>query len=324
MLNAENESYFEEMEDADYMINVACLKSHVRAGITLNTKNHFGSITRDGAGHLHPSLVSTSNNGLDQANTGYNKYRVMVDIMGHKNLGNNTMLFVIEGLYGGSESEVKPPRKWNMSPFNGDWTSSVFMSLDQVALESVCYDFLRTEFNGVNQPQNYPNWEGVDDYLHQAASPENWPEGIVYNPDGNGPLKSLGTHEHWNNAAQKQYSRNLGAETGIELVQVSGKVVSAPSVLTDKSFSLKVYPNPVRNQATISFTVEEHSTLNFSLYTMDGKHIRNINNGQYEKGMHNLNWNTTSDLKTGTYILTISGDSGKQKVFDSLIIQMVK
>ncbi len=324
VLNAENESYFEEMEDADYMINVACLKSHVRAGITLNTKNHFGSITRDGAGHLHPSLVSTSNNGLDQANTGYNKYRVMVDIMGHKNLGNNTMLFVIEGLYGGSESEVKPPRKWNMSPFNGDWTSSVFMSLDQVALESVCYDFLRTEFNGVNQPQNYPNWEGVDDYLHQAASPENWPEGIVYNPDGNGPLKSLGTHEHWNNAAQKQYSRNLGAETGIELVQVSGKVVSAPSVLTDKSFSLKVYPNPVRNQATISFNVEEHSTLNFSLYTMDGKHIRNINNGQYEKGMHNLNWNATSDLKTGTYILTISGDSGKQKVFDSLIIQMVK
>ena len=31
-------------------------------------------------------------------------------------------------------------------------------------------------------------------------------------------LKSLGTHEHWNNAIDKQYSRNLGLNTGIELV----------------------------------------------------------------------------------------------------------
>lgn len=59
VLNETEESYFEEMEEADYLINVACLKSHVRAGITLCAKNHFGSITRDGASHLHPSLVST-------------------------------------------------------------------------------------------------------------------------------------------------------------------------------------------------------------------------------------------------------------------------
>ena len=33
------------------------------------------------------------------------------------------------------------------------------------------------------------------------------------------PLGSLGTHEHWNNAAAKQYSRNLAPTgAGIELV----------------------------------------------------------------------------------------------------------
>lgn len=252
VLKETTESFFEEMESAAYMINVACLKSHVRAGITLTTKNHFGSITRSGASHIHPSLVSTSDNGLDQSNTGYNKYRAMIDIMGHKHLGGNTMLFIVEGLFGGSESEVKPPRKWNMAPFNGHWSSSIFMSLDQVALESVCYDFLRTEYNGINQPENYPNWDGVDDYLHQAADPANWPEGIEYNPDGAGVLSSLGVHEHWDDASNKQYSRNLGMDTGIELRQVSGQLVSAPVIPNKPGLEIKTYPNPFTQDLTIA------------------------------------------------------------------------
>jgi len=33
------------MQNADYMINIAALKAHACAGITLMAKNHFGSIT---------------------------------------------------------------------------------------------------------------------------------------------------------------------------------------------------------------------------------------------------------------------------------------
>ena len=32
-------------------------------------------------------------------------------------------------------------------------------------------------------------------------------------------LGSLGVHEHWNNATDKKYSRNLGKDAGIELVE---------------------------------------------------------------------------------------------------------
>jgi hypothetical protein len=34
-------------------------------------------------------------------------------------------------------------------------------------------------------------------------------------------LRSLGVFEHWNNAAEKKYSRNFGKANGIELFQVS-------------------------------------------------------------------------------------------------------
>jgi hypothetical protein len=59
----------------------------------------------------------------------------------------------------------------------------------------------------------------VDNYLHEAALAGNPPSGTVYDPDGDGArLSSLGVHEHWNNATEKKYSRNLGKSEGIELV----------------------------------------------------------------------------------------------------------
>ena len=219
-------------ENADYMINLANFKPHGRAGLTLTAKNHFGSQARQSANHLHYSLVAPMISGVP-TNSGYHKYRVFVDLMGSKYLGRNTLLFVVDGLYAGGSGEGGPPVKYFMAPFHNDWCNSIFMSEDQVALESVCYDFLRTEWNGINKhsPTNnryetMPNVNGVDDYLHQAADQANWPEGIIYDPDNSGKsIPSLGIHEHWNDPGRKQYSRNLGKNYGIELVGIPSKIV---------------------------------------------------------------------------------------------------
>ena len=40
-------------------------------------------------------------------------------------------------------------------------------------------------------------------------------------------LESLGVHEHWNNAADKQYSRNLETGDGIELIFLHSDVIKA-------------------------------------------------------------------------------------------------
>ena len=228
----QNDNLYDIVENADYLINVASLKPHGRAGISLTAKNHFGSHGREGASHLHYSLVSPVTLG-NPTNDGYHKYRVLVDLMGSRYLGNNTLLFIVDGLYGGGSNETKGPVKYFMAPFNNDWSNSIFISQDQVALESVCYDFLRTEWNGMNKhhPSNnsyetIPNVNGVDDYLHQAADSSNWPKGISYDPDNSGrPLSSLGVHEHWNDPVNKQYSRNLGLSYGIELISIPDTLV---------------------------------------------------------------------------------------------------
>jgi len=199
-----SDKLYDVIERSDYMINVASLKPHGSAGISMTTKNHFGSQGRPSASHLHYSLVAPLWEASPRipgnpSNGGYSKYRVMVDIMGSRFLGQNTMLFIVDGLFGGGSDETKGPVKYFMAPFNNDWSNSIFLSQDQVALESVCLDFLRSEWDGINKHdkanniyEEAPNMFGVDDYMHQAADSKNWPEDILYDPDNSGnPLSSV-------------------------------------------------------------------------------------------------------------------------------------
>lgn len=222
---------YDIVEEADYIINIANLRTHGAAIISLTAKNHFGSITTPTSKLLHHTHLLK---GEERATyKGYYQYRALVDLMGSGYLGQNTMLNIVEALFGGGADETKVPVKYFMPPFNNDWCNSIFLSQDQVAIESVCYDFLRAEWNGINKhdPLNnewetIPDRDGIDDYLHQAADPSNWPENIIYDPDKSGrPLSSLGVHEHWKNPVCKQYSRNLGKSTGIELVSIPDSLV---------------------------------------------------------------------------------------------------
>ncbi len=203
----------EAFAQAEYLINLANLKAHTGAGVTLCAKNHFGSLLRlppeRGYYDMHKNTFSK----------GSGEYRNLVDLMGHSEIGGKTVLYLIDGLYGGIHYAEQIPRRFQSAPFNNDWTSSLFASQDPVAIDSVGVDFLQAE----TAVQRYSCMPGTDDYLHEAALADDPPSGAFYDPDHAGNvvrLASLGVHEHWNNAQQKQYSRNLGRDEGIELVAV--------------------------------------------------------------------------------------------------------
>jgi len=203
--------------DAEYLINLASLKGHYnQAGITVCGKNHYGSLRMPIESGYYNMHVDTP---FDVPESG--SYRNMVDLMGHEHVGGKTVLFMIDGLYGGKHALSYPrnlPYKWQMEPFNDDWPSSIFVSQDPVAIDSAAFDFLVTEW-----PEgNGPGHAGTDDYLHEAAEANDPPSGTFYDPEKDGiQVESLGVHEHWNNPVDKQYSRNLGTGNGIELLKVS-------------------------------------------------------------------------------------------------------
>lgn len=302
MPDAVADKLFTVFEEMDYLINIPAMKAHSTAGITLAAKNHFGSFTREWALHLHKGLMD---NYDDPVRLGYGLYRVQTDIMMHNLLSGKNLLIIVDGLYPG-EDAGGVPEKWNSLPFSGNWCSSIFMSLDPVAIESVCHDFLRTEYNGPTLAESRPNWFGVDDYLHQAADSSRWPDNIVYDPDNDGILiASLGVHEHWNDSLHKQYTRNLGTGHGIELYKVHEHDTGTGG---EAGFwNIRVFPNPAGDYVKVS-NPGNHAIL-YDLTDLSGK----VLHGGTIAG-HSVTQIDLKKLNSGIYILLLHDPNNRQTV----------
>lgn len=202
--------------DADYMINSSLLKGHEMTGVTMGAKNHFGSIQFPAREHGSTFVHQMKGTRGD--------YSALVDLMGAKNLGAKTILYIVDGLYG-MQTNVGAPRlgrdTWNTLSGGEGWSASYFMSLDPVAIECVGLDFLVAEYGGELGFSGAPQFpkgavNNCDNYLREAAKGVNSRYG-AYRPDGI-PVGSLGVFEHWNNPFDRQYSRNRGLDCGIELI----------------------------------------------------------------------------------------------------------
>ena len=304
--------------EAEYMINIPALKKHHRAGVSLSSKNHFGTFTPFHPGwipHWHYSFPSTEGEGVVD-NGEHGVYRCNVDLMSHEHLGGKTIIHIVDAIWSSTNS-ASPPIKWRMAPFNDDWPSSIFVSQDPVAIESVCFDFLYNEFdedhpiegNPPDGPKGpFPRYAGVDDFLHQAADSANWTDSIpYYDPEGDGtPIPwSLGVHEHWNNSINMEYSRNLGEDEGIELLSnydPSGIEEDNDSPVKVNNFILhQNYPNPFHSNTIIYFAIPSTEFVNLSIYNLTGQKIETLVNKQLNEGNYIVEWNA-QDLASGTYL----------------------
>jgi uncharacterized protein (DUF362 family) len=195
--------------EAQYIINLANLKAHTSGGVTLCAKNHYGSLVRwpvqQGYYDIHPHCFSTQ--------TGI--YRTLVDLVGHAHLGGKAVLCLVDGVFSGVHPRDSEPQRVQAPVFDGGWSCSLLASQDPLAIDSVGFDILSTQWPA------FALKGGVDDYLHEAALAGDPPSGTFYDPNhatATTRLSSLGAHEHWNNPQERKYSRNLGTGNGIELV----------------------------------------------------------------------------------------------------------
>ena len=296
------------VSEAKYLIDVALPRPHELAGVTLCAKNFFGSVWNPdpppgNAYYYHgwcPFYMHKAVAALDFAADipmrPMGSYNALVDLMGHKELGGKTILFL---------GECIRFKYWSAAPFNGGPASSLFMSQDMVAIESVLLDFLRSE-GAV--PAGTP-----DNYLHEAAQADNPPSGTIYDPENDGiPLKSLGVHEHWNNSTDKQYSRNLGTGDGIELVNVikiTQTAVENSNADLPKTFALFAnYPNPFNPTTTIKYSVSKESFVTIKVYDIVGKEIATLVSDRKSAGNYSVNFNA-GNLPSGVYLYRMQAGS---------------
>ena len=182
--------------DADYLINSALLKTHSGPGVTLTSKNWYG------ATDINLMWRRNAHNNVSQDKRhGTASYKTFVDWMAHKDMGQKTLLFLIDGSYGSRDVNGAPNPKWMKEPFNGDWVCSLIASQDEVACDAVAMDIIIGEW------PEFGSLNYCDEYLREAASIPNAPSGTIYKQDGKTLSAPLGLMEHWNNAKERKYTK---------------------------------------------------------------------------------------------------------------------
>jgi hypothetical protein len=210
--------------DAKYIINMPLLKRHPLNngnGVTLSAKNMFGTwiepVTKVHSYHESGHII---NNPAPQT-----------DLLSHKHIGAKTLLYIGDGTFG-TVRDHRQIDKFQMYPFNNDWTNSLFFSQDPVALDSVMYDFLYTE--GTNPS------EGSQNYLHQSADPPS----NVYDPENDGVFinDSLGVHEHWDETIDIFLSSRYSGKSnnGIDFITYGNEFVN-PGIFISKPIENYLY-----------------------------------------------------------------------------------
>jgi len=200
--------------ETDYLINMPIMKRHpIQNGVTLSGKNFFGSWVETVA-----PVHTYHESGLTMGNP-----TIQTDLLSHEHLGGKTLLYLGDGIFS-TKVDHATIAKFDMYPFNGDWTNSLFFSQDPIAIDSVMFDFLFTE--GTNPI------EGSQNYLHQSAVPLS----NTYDPEGDGVFleESLGVHEHWDTTvdifSSERYSGVSG--NGIDFVAIHKEDADGEVIIT--------------------------------------------------------------------------------------------
>ena len=73
--------------------------------------------------------------------------------------------------------------------------------------------------------------------------------------------------------------------------------------------NMEVYPNPVEDQGLIEYTLEKATTVDLSIYNMNGQSLKTLEEGQRTAGQHTVNFDVT-DLESGAYIYKLQTNDG--------------
>jgi hypothetical protein len=76
---------------------------------------------------------------------------------------------------------------------------------------------------------------------------------------------------------------------------------------------MKIYPNPVKDQTSIMFTLDKTSHVSLSLLDLSGKQLRALFNGNLQQGDHSMQF-SFSNLNSGIYTVRKTTENGTENI----------
>lgn len=112
-------------------------------------------------------------------------------------------------------------------------------------------------------------------------------------------------HDEINDISLDAYNQLwIGTDRGLNVYHPDGKV-SNEEVLSIVDNKFSVFPNPIRQQATIEFTLEQNQTVELGIYNLKGQLVKSIINDEIQMaGEHQINFEK-GDLTNGVYFVNL-------------------
>lgn len=215
------------------------------------------------------------------------------------NYGNNTyVLYSTDAL---SDAPTFTSKQANL-PLMPVYSSVIEMTNGYVILGTEHGIFMTTDIAS-------PNWVAQRNQMGDVPVME-LKQQIVYHPDQKVVFVDAGTHDtiYRRHAGVKNQGIIYAATFGRGIfrcenyVTHSGQGIDNPTVATTQ---LSLYPNPVQNQAKLSFEMSSKANVAYQIFDMSGRMMQNVNLGTYDEGVYEVEVNA-NELATGAYLLRLS------------------
>jgi hypothetical protein len=82
--------------------------------------------------------------------------------------------------------------------------------------------------------------------------------------------------------------------------------------------TMKISPNPVKDQTSISFTLDKAAHVSLSLLDLSGKQLRTLFDGSLQQGDHSMQF-SFSNLNSGIYTVRKTTETGTENI--KLVVQ---
>lgn len=86
--------------------------------------------------------------------------------------------------------------------------------------------------------------------------------------------------------------------------------VSSVALIENAAAKLDVFPNPVRDQASLEYELNEAQNIRIAMYSLTGQLLDELYNGQTLGGKHTMQINT-ADLSPGMYLIRLDGENSR-------------
>lgn len=93
--------------------------------------------------------------------------------------------------------------------------------------------------------------------------------------------------------------------------QVEGNEISVNEIETVEELEMSIYPNPVFDNAYITFNLEETANVSYQVYDLSGRLISNNVLGNYGQGEHQVQMNVDG-FASGTYLIKVQAGAASK------------